>query len=393
MESIRFALAGLGNDKLRTLLSLAGIAIGIFTIIAVLTLVETMERSVDQGLNRFGSDVVFVEQIPLEPDLNDEGEFKWWEYISRPQVSYGEYEYMRDKREKIGEISWSCFLNDGVSVGVSDGWMLSVRNDIRCGRGFTATELENGAAVAIVGADFADAHKGESAVAIDGVRFEIIGEFERSGINAVSMVDVDASVIIPASRARRLWGFAGCRQVITARPADGVSDEEFCDEIRMLMRRWRRLSPLDGDNFSINRLSFIARSMKELFSTLDRIGWIIGIFSLLAGGFGVANIMFVSIRERTGEIGIKKALGARSRDIRRQFLTEAVTLSLLGGLAAVAFGWLVTLLFAGGPLELRLSAKGVAIALALSFITGIAAGVAPATAAAKMNPVDSIRRP
>jgi len=391
MKGLDFALAGLGNDRFRTALSLSGIAVGIFSIVAVFTLVDSLKRSLEEGLRDFGGDVVFVEQIPLEPDLDENGTFRWWKYIERPQLSYSEYEYLKENGTRFKNITWSCYPEEGKVVGITTGWELTIRNRISTGRAFTLREMESGAPVAMVGAEYAKNHPGETRVLLDGCSYEIVGIFERSGINSISLADIDASVLIPAIRARGLRHFAGCRQSITIAPSADADQMEFISEIRTLLRRYRRLSPGMEDNFAINRLSFIVEQVETLFGMINRICWIIGIFSILVGGFSIANILFISVRERTGQIGLQKALGARKRDIRAQFLTEAVLLALTGALAGMGLLEAVVLCLRGSAIELTLSAENVLLGLSLAYMIGIAAGVAPATAAANMNPVDAIR--
>jgi len=391
MKGLDFALSGLGNDKFRTALSLSGIAVGIFSIVAVFTLVDSLKRSLDEGLREFGSDVVFVEQIPLEPDLNEDGTFRWWKYVERPQLSFREYEYLRDEGKCFSKITWSCYPQDGRVVGVTDGWELTIRNKLSSGRPFTLREMLDGAPVALVGADYADEHPGEKKLLLDGCTYEIIGVFERSGINSISLTEIDGAVVIPAVRARGLQHFAGCRQSITIAPSANVDEDTFLTEIRTLLRSYRHLSPDMEDNFAINRLSFIVEQVETLFSMINKICWLIGLFSILVGGFSIANILFISVKERTAQIGMQKALGARRLDILLEFLYEAVLLAVIGAAAGMIFLWLVTLCFKGSAIELSLSFGNILLGLGLAFLIGIAAGVAPATAAANMNPVDAIR--
>lgn len=391
LDSAKFALSGLRVEKFRTVLSLSGVSIGIFSIVSVFTLVDSLQKSLNDGLREFGTDVAFIDKLPLEPDLNENGIFKWWEYVARPQVSYGEYLFLKENNTTFGGITWSCFLDGQNAVGVSPEWEMAVRNNVASGRKFTLPELLHGAPVAIAGADYAEANKLDSVVILDGIRCSIIGTLEKSGINSVSLADIDRSVLIPAKLAMRLSGFAGCRTSIALRPAPSAGQEACTREAASLMRRCRRLTPQAKDNFSVNRLSFIINEMQSLFRMLDSIGWIIGIFSLLVGGFGIANIMFVSVKERTARIGLQKALGATRRVIRTEYLTEAVTLSLSGGIVGLAAVWGVTLLLKGGPLPVTLSVGNALFGLSVAAIIGIAAGVAPATAAAKLDPAEALQ--
>lgn len=391
-DSVRFALSGLRIDRFRTVLSLSGVSIGIFCIVAVFSVVNSLQKSLNEGLMEFGSDVAFIEQMPLEPDLNETGIFKWWEYISRPQVSYNEYQFLRTHGTTFSDINWMCYFGDGATIGITDGWEMSIHNKLASGRSFTLAELERGSPVAIAGAAYGKTHRADSSVTVGGLKCSIIGTLEESGINSVNPADIDCSLLIPAPLARRLYGFHDSRTSIAVRPAAGVDSSAFTNEIRMLMRRCRRLPPQAKDNFSINRLSFIVNELESLFRMIDSLGWITGIFSLLIGGFGIANIMFVSVKERTSQIGLQKAIGARKKTIVLQYLSESSALSLLGGLAGIAAVWVVTLLLRSGPIRITLGAGDILTGLAVALTIGIAAGVAPATSAANLHPAEALQK-
>ena len=392
-ESVALAAGQFRSDRFRTGLSLAGIAIGIFSTVAALTLVDSVHRCMNEGFADFGGDVVMVEQLPLEPDFDEEGALRWWDYLGRPPVTREEYRYLAENGTDIDLTGYSQLSNRDLILGVWGNWQLAVHNPVAQGRAFSAAELSDGSAVAIVGADYSATHPGEKSLAIDGRRFEIIGVFARSGISAVSLADIDEAVVIPGEAARTLPSFEGARGTITVQPKPGVSAEALDAEIRTLLRRCRRLDPAAPDNFALNRFSFIIREMGELFSLIDTIGWIVGLFSLLIGGFGIANILFVAVRERTREIGIQKALGATRGMISLQFLTEAATLSLAGGGAGLTAVWLLTLLLHGSPIPVSLTPAHVFMGIATALIIGNAAGMAPAISAAKMHPARAVASP
>ena len=392
-ESVALAASQFRSDRFRTGLSLAGIAIGIFSTVAALTLVDSVHKTMNEGFADFGGDVVLVEQIPLEPDFDEEGGLRWWDYLGRPQVTREEYQFLAENGTNIDLIGYTLCSNRDLILGVWGNWQLAVHNPIAQGRTFSAAELSGGSSVALVGAGYADAHPNEKSLSIDGRRFDIIGIFARSGINAVSLVDIDETVVIPGEAARALsWG-TDARATIAVQPKAGVSAEALDAELRTLLRQVRHLDPATPDNFALNRFSFIIRELGDLFSLLDTIGWIIGLFSLLIGGFGIANILFVAVKERTREIGIQKALGATRGTISLQFLVEAATLSLAGGLAGLTVVWLLTMLLRHGPVPVILTPTHFCIGVATALIIGIAAGMAPATSAAKMHPAQAVASP
>ena len=392
-ESVALAAGQFRSDRFRTGLTLAGIAIGIFSTVGALTLVDSVQQSINEGVADFGGDVVLVEQIPLEPDFDEEGSLRWWDYLGRPQVTREEYLFLAENCRSAEELCYAQFLNNSVIISVTGDWRLSIRNPIAEGRAFSAAELNGGSAVAIVGADYAAEHPEERALSIDGRRFEIIGVFARSGVNAMSLADIDAAVVIPGEAARSLPGAAEARSSIAVRPKSGVTAEALDAELRTLMRQVRHQDPATPDNFALNRFSFIVRELADLFSLIDTIGWIVGLFSLLIGGFGIANILFVAVRERMREIGIQKALGATRSAISLQFLTEAAVLSLAGGGAGLAGIWLLTQLLHRSPVPIILTSGHLCAGIATALIIGIAAGMAPAISAAKMHPAEAVASP
>ncbi|MBR1539554.1 MAG: ABC transporter permease [Bacteroidales bacterium] len=377
------AFRQLKADRFRTLLSLLGVAVGIFSIVAALTLVDCVQTSVREGFAAFGSDLLFVEREPLEPDLNEDGVFRWWAYAARPPVRWKEYRYLaeRGSGKAFERIAFAAYGAE--TVGVDGQWKLLVPQALTEGRGFTQRELENGLPVAMAGAEV-EAKLGE-ALWLEGRRYQVIGRFEKAGINTVSPVDVDHSCLIPfksqgSSASRSSIVIAGARDA----------------QVRAVLRECRRLGPGQKDNFALNRLSFLLDEMDDIFSMLAKLGWIVGIFSLLVGGFGIANMLYVSVEERKPQIGICRALGAKRKDISREFLGEAGLLSLLGGGAGILMaGGLLTLVkLAGGTtgLPLALTLRSVAAGIAAALGVGIVSGVAPARHAARLNPVDAIKK-
>ena len=392
-ESVALAAGQFRSDRFRTGLTLAGIAIGIFSTVAALTLVDSVHRCMNDGFADFGGDVVLIEQMPLEPAFDEEGGLRWWDYLDRPPVTREEYLFLAEHGTMMEALGFTQFFNQDNVIGVSGDWRLSIQNPVAEGRAFSAAEMSAGSPVALVGADYAAAHPDEHALTIDGRRFTIVGTFARSGISAISLADIDAAVVIPGEAARTLPGAADARTAITIRPRTGVSTEALDAEIRTLLRQVRHLDPAAPDNFALNRFSFIARELGDLFSLIDTIGWIIGLFSLLIGGFGIANILFVAVRERTREIGIQKALGATRGEISLQFLAEAATLSLAGGAAGLAGVWLLTVLLRHSPVPIAMTPGHLATGLMTALIIGIAAGMAPAISAAKMHPAEAVASP
>lgn len=376
------AFRSLKADRFRTLLSLAGVAVGIFSIVAGLTLVEVLRRTLTDSFAACGSDLLFVEREPMEPDLNEDGVFRWWEYAARPPVTWEDYRYIAVQPDAWTQIAFAAYGTE--TVGVAGDWQLLVNLPLAAGRRFSRQELESGAPVVMAGAE-TETRPGE-AIWLDGHRYEVIGTFEKAGMMTVSPVDADRVYLVPFKPHRHTIQ----RGSILLAGADP-------EQIRRLMRESRRLSPLQQDDFALNRLSFLLEEIEDLLSLVARIGWIIGLFSMLAGGFGIANMLYVSVEERKAQIGICRALGARQRTVVAEFLGEAALLSLSGGSAGIMLVQIVLLsahAFSGAfaaSLPLLLPFSAVAAGLGTALVLGLAFGVAPARMAARLNPVEAIR--
>ena len=374
------AFRQLKADSLRTLLSLLGVSVGIFSILAAFTLIDSLRATVHDSFAAYGSDVLFVEREPLEPDLNEDGVFRWWVYAGRPPVTWQEYRYLEEQGDgAFSKIAYAAYGRD--AVGVAGDWPLLVPQPLAAGRGFTPREASQGAPFVLVGAEV-DAAVGDI-LWIEGARYEVIGIFAKAGMTTVSPVDIDHVRLIPY---RTMRG-----PVLRSSIVLSEADESL---VRSLLRTVRRLPPGAPDNFSFNRLSFLLDEMNEIFTLVSRLGWIIGLFSLLVGGIGIANMLYVSVEERKPQIGICRALGAKRAVIVREFLSEAVALSLLGALGGIflaAAGIAVAkLAMAGGGLPLFLSLRAILTGLAVALALGLLFGAAPARAASRLTPVEAI---
>lgn len=380
------AFRQLKADRFRTLLSLLGVAIGIFSIVAALTLVDSVQTSVREGFSAFGSDLLFIDREPFEPDLNEDGVFRWWEYATRPSVTWREYQYLKERGDgtAFDQIAFAAYGPE--TVGVDGNWSLLVPQSLAQGRYFTQRELEEGLPVVIVGSAV-EATGGRKIICgdplwLEGKRYEVIGVFAKAGLTTVSPVDVD-KVRLVSNKSQRQAPLRSSIVVSGANP----------ERIRTIIREYRRLSPGQEDNFALNRLSFLLDEMNEIFAILSKLGWIIGIFSLLVGGFGIANMLYVSVEERKPQIGICRALGAKRRRIEREFLGEATILSLLGGSAGITLVEILMLTYRLSgkmSLPLTLSPRAIITGLIVAIIIGLIFGVAPARHAAKLHPVEAI---
>ena len=410
-ESFLFAWDALKSNLLRTVLSLLGVTVGIFSIIAVFTIVDSLEANIRSSLDFVGDKVISVQKWPLEFGAD----YPWWKYFNRPNPSPREFQQLRRRLSgnnkgvaifaaKSGNTfkAGSNSVADCVLQGVSYDFRAVNTVILREGRYFTTQEMDAARPVAIVGATIADnlfpnggALGGQFKAR--GQNFTIIGVMPKEGKKLITISSNDANCLIPFNLFTKLFalstkGFGGgpsATIVVKGRNEDpGLLDLEY--EMRGVMRNIRGLKPREVDDFALNRPEMIASAVGKFFGVIGIVGGIIGSFAILVGGFGIANIMFVSVRERTNIIGIQKSLGAKNYFILSQFLFEAVFLCLIGGAAGLVLVWLATLV-PQDALPLTMSAARVVLGLLISVGIGIVAGIVPAVLAANLDPVIAIR--
>ena len=405
-ESFIFAFISLTANKLRTLLSLLGITIGIFAIILVYSIVDSLEKNIRDSVSQFGDQVVYVQKWPWSGGAD----FAWWKYLNRPVPLNSEADIIRRRSQYAEHVAFGSSLGGATVTRASNSatgaevlgttydynkiWTFELAH----GRYFTESEMNAGRPYCIIGADIAEGLflSGEEIIGqritISGQKLSVIGVFEKVGESLVGQ-SYDKMVIVPFKKVRTVVNTdRNESNVIMASAKEGITVAQLKDELTGIMRSVRRLRPGADDNFALNDPSLISNQLDSLFGALGIMGTIIGMFSILVGGFGIANIMFVSVRERTNEIGIQKALGAKNFIILSQFLTESVVLCLLGGVAGlvlVALGaYIAAVAF---EFDIFLSVGNVVLGLLLSAGIGLISGLIPAWMAARLNPVDAIR--
>ncbi|MBK9933343.1 MAG: ABC transporter permease [Cytophagaceae bacterium] len=403
-ESFRFAWQALKSNLLRTILSLSGVTIGIFSIIGVYTMVDSLEANIKNSLSSIGDKVIYVEKFPWQ---FGDGEYPWWRYFRRPRPKYSEYKYLKENLETARAVTimdWylasAKYKNsnyNSLCQGITYDFNLITEVPILSGRYFSPNEIESGRNVAVLGGEVADVLFGEEdplgkPVKIKGENFVVIGVQEKKG---KQLVDVggnpDQKIYIPFVKHKRMFSSGNLYGTISVQAFEtDAKMVKLENEIRGKMRTVRGLRPLDEDNFALNRPDAAANFLTSIFGSLRAGGFVIGLFSLLIGGFGIANIMFVSVKERTNIIGIQKSLGAKNFFILFQFLFEALFLCLIGGLFGLLLVYLASFIQLGS-LDIILSSGNIIFGLTISSVIGIIAGMIPATQAARMDPVIAIR--
>ena len=408
-ESFVFSFNALIANPVRTVLSLLGVTIGIFTIIAVLSTVDSLEKSIKDNLSFLGTDNLRVEKWPW--DFNNPS-YEWWKFFRRPEPTYREYEFLKENlvNAEAVEILTS---REGVNVKYSNN---SSRVDnlngvvfenqffgdweFIAGRFFTQNETLTGSNAAIIGykimedlfktPDFAIGKQ----LKIKGKSYTIIGVTKEQGESFGAGDSFDRQMFIPFNSFKKIFkvGRKGSNAVLRVK-GNGDEDPGLINleyELRGLIRAKRGTKPIEDDSFAINRPEYLASFVSTIFGTISIAGWVIGSFSILVGGFGIANIMFVSVKERVPIIGLQKSLGAKKYFILMQFLFESSFLSIFGGLFGIFFVFLLTLPDLG-TFDLIISLENVILGVTISSIIGILAGLLPALFASNLDPVEAIR--
>ncbi len=405
-ESFWFAADALRQNKLRTMLSLLGITIGIFTIISVFSAVDTLRHKLQESVDKLGSNTLFVQKWPWMFGDN----YPWWKYMNRPQPSIRDFTALKERLENVQGICFEASASNRTikyrSSSVENVTLNSASQDydktwnfdFQDGRYFTENEGQSGAPVIILGADIADGlFSGEQAVGkqikVMGRRLTVVGVFKKEGEDMLG-VSQDKNVLIPINLAKGLFDVENemYGPQITVRGKDNIAQEEVESELRGVMRSIHRLRPGAEDDFALNKATILSNQLDVMFKMVNIAGWVIGGFSILVGGFGIANIMFVSVKERTNIIGIQKSLGAKNYFILLQFMFEAIALCLLGGAFGLLLVYLITLLFTYAlDVKIVLDLKNVITGVSISAIIGAISGFWPAYSASRLDPVEAIR--
>ena len=406
-ESLIMAIQSVVVNRLRAMLSLLGITIGIFAIIAVFTIVDSLETNIRESFNSLGSDVIYIEKWPWAPPEGEE--WAWWKYMNRPLASLDEYEFIKEKSRYSRNV---CFFSavgrrieyknnnvEGATIfGVSGGFQDIRSFELENGRYFSPIEARAGRNVVVIGSKIAqDLFEGANPVGknIDlmGRKVQVIGVLEKEGKGTFDVFLLDEVAILPLEYYR---GFIDIKSdmanpQIWVQTKRRVSVEELTFELTQLLRSYRRLQPSEEDNFALNQSSIINNQLDQFFKVLKIAGLFIGIFSIIVGGFGIANIMFVSVKERTNIIGIQKALGAKKYFILLQFLFESIMLSVAGGIVGLLIVFIgASIITMSGDFTVTLTADNIVLGIGVSSLIGLVSGIFPAWQGARMDPVVAI---
>ena len=407
LESFSFAFGSLKANKLRTVLSLLGITIGIFAIISVFSVIDSLERYIRESLNSLGTNMVYIQKWPWAPP-EGEMEYPWWKYQNRPVPAIEETDEIMRRSPSVQSAVFFFSFNRTAWYGgnqlenatmlattyyLADVWNLSLSS----GRYFTEGEMHSGASVAVIGGIIAEKlfpaqnPVGES-IKIQGFQFQVVGVYEKTGQDMFG-TSMDNYIHVSAIRSFYMVDIVNRDrgQSICVKAKEDANSQQFMAELEGVMRTIRRLKPMEENNFAMNEVSLISNRFDQFFVVFNLAGWIIGGFSIMVGGFGIANIMFVSVKERTRIIGIQKSLGAKNYFILLEFIFEAVVLSVIGGVTGMVLIYIGTILISyTTEFTIILTAGNIIRGLLISGIVGFFAGLMPARAAAKLNPVEAM---
>jgi len=404
-ESFRFAISELSNNKLRTFLSVLGITIGIFSIIAVLASVDSLKRNVTQNLNSIDNSTIYLTRLSFGPSTIPQ-----WKRQQFPNVSYDEYNFIKKNMPYTSDVAFQLFVKTE-NIKFEDKTVAQVNvvpvsfefYDIQSfkfdeGRFYTESESNSGAPVIVLGKEIANSLFGElnpigKELRIYGQRATVIGVLQKQGSSIFG--SQDETVYLPANFVRRIVGSnnSSIPTSLIIKPDGSVETDEYIAILKQNLRNYRGLAVTDEDNFFVNQLAGFTKFIDNITGQMSVIGFIISMFSLLVGGFGIANIMFVSVKERTSLIGIQKSLGAKNRFILLQFLFEAMILAIIGGLIGLFLVWIASLIASvfSGDFEFVLSLKNMLFGTFIAAIIGLISGILPAISASRLDPVEAIR--
>lgn len=406
-ESFTFAMNALRNNKLRTLLSLLGVTIGIFSIIAVLAAVDSLDQKIKKDLSSLDKNTIYLTSVSFGPT-----EIPEWKREQFPKVTYEEYQSLK---QSVNDVDYFCFqlftkaesirfedrnVNDVNIVPVTYEFVDIQRLELANGRFFNESESNSGTGVVVLGYETAKGLFDEfdpigKTVRLYGQRFTVIGVLKKVGSGGMNFGDNnDTGAFVPANFLRRLYGDNNDMMlpVIVIKPEKGTDMSALKGQIAQKLRNLRGVKSEQMDNFFINVLSGLTDMIDNVVGQMKMIGWGISLFSLLVGGFGIANIMFVSVKERTNLIGIQKSLGAKNKFILYQFLFEAVILSVIGGIIGLILVWIIALVLTNVlEFEFVLGMGNILIGTSLATAIGLISGILPALSASRLDPVEAIR--
>jgi putative ABC transport system permease protein len=406
-SSFKMAMQELWKNKLRTFLSLFGITIGIFCIIGVLATVNSLEHNIQTEIKSLGTNTIYIDK--WDYSAGGGPDYPWWRYVKRPEPKYDEIKQIKERTPSAKYVAFNINANDNVEYkdnslsgvnlyGNTEEFQSIQPAEIAYGRYITESEFDHGSPVMIIGNEVAEKLLVSPEVAIGktlqirGKKVQVIGVIKKQGKTMIGGWQFDQSVIMPYKFARNIMWARNSSPVILVQGKDNLTSVALKDDLKGAMRAIHKLNPRQDDDFALNDINDFSEAVSNIFVPLNIGGWIIAGISLIVGMFGVANIMFVTVRERTNQIGLKKAIGAKKRVILSEFLLESAFLCIIGGLMGLFLVFILTKILSGVfHFPVFISTANLIMAFSISFIVGVLAGIIHASQAARMDPVAAIR--
>ena len=391
-------------NKLRTALSLIGISFGIFCIIGVLATVNSLEQNIQNEIKGLGTNTIYIDKW----EYKGGADYPWWKYVNRPLPKFDEVAFIKQRSQLASHISFNVnnagnveYKNNvlqGVTFyGITEEQNLIQPIVIQYGRYISSSEFVAGSPVVILGFDNAEKLFIKTNLAVgkevilNNKKAKVIGVIKKEGKNLIGW-NYDQCIMTPYRFIRNIFDEKRSNAFIMAMGREGITSAAFKDELEGVMRSIRKLSPKVEDNFSLNDVSGFSDAVSSVFVSVNIGGWAIGLLSLIVGAFGIANIMFVTVKERTAMIGLKKAIGAKRSSILMEFLLEAAIICIMGGLIGLLLVYILTVVLSSiFNFPVFISAGILTLAISICIIIGILAGIIPASIAARLDPVVAIR--
>lgn len=405
-SSLRMAMQELWKNKLRTFLSLFGVTIGIFCIIGVMTVVSSLQQNIQNEIQTLGSNTIYVDKWDYTAGGID---YPWWKYVNRPLPRYADVKQIKERTHSASFAALRIRANDKIEAnglvlsginlyGISEDFDKIQPVEIEAGRYISDADFNIGNNFSVIGFVIAEKLFGQSQAALNkeitvrGKRIRVGGVMKKQGRQLIGGWNFDESILLSYGFAKTMMNEWRADPVILVKGKEGINSKELKDDLFGSMRAIHKLSPTQTEDFALNDVNDLSQTVNEAFVGLNIGGAIIGGISLIVGLFGVANIMFVTVRERTSQIGLKKAIGAKNYLILTEFLLESAFLCLLGGLIGLtlvfALSFVLSSLLA---FPIFVSVTQMALTVIICLVVGVLAGIVPAIQAAKMDPVVAIR--
>lgn len=400
---LKMALDEFRSNKLRTFLSLFGITIGIFCIIGVLATVNSLEANVQKDIKALGSNTIFIDKWDYS------GQVPYWKLVNRPTPKYEELSLLKDAVPEASNVAFALQRMDKIEFedqklenvriyGITEDFSNIQSISVIDGRYLQQSDFDFASNHGVIGDKVAEELFGRPELAVGRIiqlydrQVLVIGLIKKQGSSIIGGWEFDNSLIIPYSFMKTLVREETSQPVLMLQGKENIPMAALRDETMGAMRSIRKLKPQQLENFSLNDVDAFGEFASGIFAGINMGGFFIAVLSLVVGMFGVANIMFVTVRERTSQIGLKKAIGAKKSTILLEFLMESAFLCIMGGMIGLLLVFILTQVFSkllGFPIFI--SVDIMVIAVSICIVVGILAGIIPASIAAKMDPVVAIR--